>query len=86
MTEESNNETLVLKTKELIKKEALEEIAKYLLMDEQDPNDQVFIDIPTLVNKTPIKLLAPLLNLIMSSKLFSHNNEIDKALAHFVPR
>ena len=84
MAKESNNETLVLKTKELIKKEALEEIAKYLLTDEQDPTDQEFIDIPTLVNETPTELLAPLLNQIRSYKLCS--DKIDEALAHFVPR
>jgi hypothetical protein len=84
MAKESNNEKLVLKTKELIKNEAIEEIVKDLLTDEQDPTDQEFIDIPTLVNETPTGLLAPLLNQIRSSKLFS--DKIDEALAHFVPR
>ncbi len=90
MTIKSNNEKLVLKTKELIDNKKLddnkklEEIANYLLTDEQDPNDQELIDIPTLVNETPPELLAPLLNQIRSSRLFSDN--IDRALAHFVPR
>jgi hypothetical protein len=84
MTIKSNNEKLVLKTKELIDNKKLEEIANYLLTDEQDPTDQEFIDIPTLVNETPPELLAPLLNQIRSSKLFYDN--IDRALAHFVPR